>query len=338
MGETTSAKMIGPGVLVGVLIAISASLVSRAAGVSPGRTAVDYVVIAAAVSFICFLLWIGYRTIELWRNKTDNPLPLLRRDAATRLDRLVLSALIAPLFFAEFTTAKTCIARLVGFRWDRAFTDIDAAIFGADPWRLTHALLGPTGTWALAFFYTVIFGFALAYVQGLVAMFASRRTVGVFFLALFLTWFVGGILAAYALSSAGPVFAGLADPTLQARFAPLTASLSTLIPGDSLVAPTQHYLASAIYSSVAVRGGGISAMPSMHIGSAMLYVMLARGTKWQWAAVPFLALTWLGSVHFGYHYAIDGAVAIPIAVLCWYIAQAVYRVDRPASRITEVLV
>ena len=101
--------MIGHGALVAVLTAISAFLVSRAAGISPGRTAVDYVVIAAAVSLISFLLWIGHRTIALWRNKIENPLPLLQRDAMTRLDRLVLSALIAPLFFAEFTTRRRAL-------------------------------------------------------------------------------------------------------------------------------------------------------------------------------------------------------------------------------------
>lgn len=321
-----------------LMTTITALGLSRAAGISQGRTAIDYAVAATLVGLIALLVRMGQRTIELWRQRAADPLPALWREASSRLDRLVVTALVAPLFFAAFTTAKTCIGRLVGFRWDRAFTEMDAAIFGTDPWRISHALLGPAPTWGLAFFYTYIFGFTLAYVQGFVAIYASRRTVGTFFLAMFLTWFFGGVIGAYALSSAGPIFAGLSDPALQARFAPLAASLHASMPGDWMVAPTQQYLAATINSSFAEKGGGISAMPSMHIASAMLYVMLARGTKWQWLAIPFLALTWLGSVHFGYHYAIDGVVAIPIAVLCWYAAQAVYPVERPASRIEEVLV
>lgn len=328
MGEVSSAKMIAPAALVAAVTTVVAFGLSRAAGISPGRTAIDYTVAAALVGFIVLFIRLGQRTIQLWRQQAANPLPSLYAEASSRLDRLVVTALVAPIFFAAFTTSKTCIGRLTGFRWDRAFTDMDAAIFGSDPWRITHALLGPAPTWGLAFFYTYIFGFTLGYVQGFVAIYASRRTVGVFFLAMFLTWFFGGIIGAYALSSAGPAFAGLTDPALGERFAPLLATLHASMPGDWMVGPTQHYLAATIDSSVAIKGGGISAMPSMHIASAMLYVLLARGTKWQWLAIPFLVLTWLGSVHFGYHYAIDGAVAIPIAVLCWYVAQAVYPVDR----------
>lgn len=330
--------MIGPAAVVAVTAIIISIGLSRAAGIRPGSTAIDYVVAATLVGLIALFVRIGQSTIQLWRRGAADPLPTLWREASSRLDRLAVTALVAPVFFAAFTTTKTGMGRLVGFRWDRTFTDVDTAIFGTDPWRITHAFLGPAPTWALAFFYTYIFGFTLAYVQGFVAIYASRRTVGIFFLAMFLTWFFGGVIGAYALSSAGPVFAGLSDPALQARFAPLAAKLHASMPGDWMVAPTQQYLAATINSPIAEKGGGISAMPSMHIASAMLYVMLAGRTKWQWLAVPFLALTWLGSVHFGYHYAIDGAVAIPIAVLCWYVAQAVYPVERRASCIEEVFV
>ena len=338
MGDVSSAKMIGPAASVAVVTAIASFCISRAAGVGLGRTFLDYARAAALVGLIALLVWIGQHTIQLARDKAAQPLKILRRETLERLDRLVITAFVAPLFFAEFTTAKTCIGRLVGFRWDQTFTDMDAAIFGTDPWRITHALLGPAPTWALAFFYTYIFGFTLAYVQGFVAIYAKRRTVGIFFLAMFLTWFLGGVIGAYALSSAGPAFASLSDPALGQHFAPLLATLRSSMPGDWMVAPTQHYLAVTADGPTAIKGGGISAMPSMHIASAMLYVMLARGTKWQWLAVPFLALTWLGSVHFGYHYAIDGLVAIPIAVLCWYVAQTAYPVDRRSSTRAEILV
>jgi hypothetical protein len=334
----SSARLIGYPALIAGAMAAFAFVVARRAGISGGHIIVDYFGPAASISLVCLLFWIGHQTIVMARANTDKPLERLKRAIANRLAPLTLPALVAPLFLAAFTTAKTCMARVVGFHWDRAFADIDAAIFGTDPWRLTHGIFGPGATWALAFFYTVVFGFALAFVQAFVALYADRRLVGTFFLATVLTWFLGGIVGAYALSSTGPIFAHLADTALGDRFAPLATSLHHLLPGDNLVAPTQTYLASSLNSSIAVSGGGISAMPSMHIAEAMIFVMAAKGTKWQWLAIPFLVLTWVGSVHFGYHYAIDGVVAVPIAILCWHVAEIAYSPRSPVRSPRGMLV
>jgi hypothetical protein len=66
------------------------------------------------------------------------------------------------------------------------------------------------------------------------------------------------------------------------------------------------------------RGGGISAMPSMHIAVTAIYVFAAWGHRyWQQATIAFAAIIWLGSVYFGYHYVTDGPVAFAIAGVCW---------------------
>ena len=56
---------------------------------------------------------------------------------------LILPVIIAPIFLGAFTTAKSGLYFLVGFRWDRYWADLDYALFGADPWIFTHAVVSP---------------------------------------------------------------------------------------------------------------------------------------------------------------------------------------------------
>ena len=69
-------------------------------------------------------------------------------------------------------------------------------------------------------------------------------------------------------------------------------------------------------------GGGISAMPSLHVAIAAwvalvfrAYVSRAQIIGWAWfAAILF------GSVYLGWHYAVDGIVAVAISFGAWAIA------------------
>jgi len=312
-------------------MAAAALGVSSRAGLSGGGVPLAYVLPAAAVGLIIILAWVFSVTLILARRKASAPLIIIRRRLPAKLRFMSLPLFIAPLFFAAFTIAKSGIARLTGFHWDHAFADLDAWIFGTDPWRLTHAVFGASATEILMLLYTAGWGFALILTNVFLAMHASRRMIGVYFLAMLSCWFLNGFVLAYLFNSAGPVFAYFSDPALADRFAPLNDSLASLLPAGSPITMTQAYLASAVDSSVVVRGGGISAMPSMHIGAVAIMVMAARGTKWFWLALPFLFAIWVGSVHFGYHYAVDGLLAIPVAILCWKLAELVYLPGRDAA-------
>ena len=63
-------------------------------------------------------------------------------------------------------------------------------------------------------------------------------------------------------------------------------------------------------------------MPSMHLSIACLFAILGwRISKaWGISATIFLALILVGSVHLGYHYAIDGYAAIVATLAIWWLS------------------
>jgi membrane-associated phospholipid phosphatase len=182
------------------------------------------------------------------------------------------------------------------------------------------AALAPAWT----FFYSIIWGFALVFSGAFVAAFASRRFTATFFTAMMLSWFVGGIVMAYAISAAGPVFAHLADPELAGRFLPLRHELVRILGEDDPVLMSQRYLAAGAKVKIAAKGGGISAMPSMHIATATILVIAALRTRWLLLAGLFWVMTFFGSIYLGFHYAVDAPIAAVIAALCWAFAHKLY--------------
>jgi membrane-associated phospholipid phosphatase len=66
-------------------------------------------------------------------------------------------------------------------------------------------------------------------------------------------------------------------------------------------------------------GGGISAMPSMHVAMSVLMACggWQLGRKPGWLLTIFAVLIWIGSVHLGWHYALDGVVALGLTLAIW---------------------
>ncbi|HNB26073.1 MAG TPA: phosphatase PAP2 family protein [Alphaproteobacteria bacterium] len=286
-----------------------------------GSVVADYASGTVKVAGVSVLILVIWHMVAAMRAKTPS-LPKVRLVLADSAlwTWLAVPALMAPVFFASFTIMKTLIGLRLGFGWDAFFTDLDAAIFGTDPWRLTHAVFGPLGTRALEYLY-VGWGVVLVFSMTLVPIFAKRAHSARFLLAMFLVWPVTGLLLAAVFASAGPCFAYLFHPELAARFQPLQDSLAQLLPGNDLIRLSQMYLAKYWDYSEAVKGGGISAFPSVHVSVAVLYVFASwRILALRLAAIGFALAIWLGSIHFGYHYAVDGLAALVIVPLCWFAA------------------
>jgi membrane-associated phospholipid phosphatase len=67
---------------------------------------------------------------------------------------------------------------------------------------------------------------------------------------------------------------------------------------------------------------GISAMPSMHVAMATLMALIAFrvNRRLGWAYTVYAGLIFLGSIHLGWHYALDGYVGALGTIGIWYLA------------------
>jgi membrane-associated phospholipid phosphatase len=254
--------------------------------------------------------------------KREKPLVIAWNELKPRVGLFAWCLLGFPLYMAAYSAVKSGIGPITGFNFDPLFTNVDAAIFGEDAWKPVHAIIGPFAS-VVDFLYFNLWVSMLFYATPLAAAFASRERAAVLIVARTATWFVGGVILAYALNSTGPIFVHLVDPDLGTRFAPLRSALLNELPDGAMFVRVPAYLEYVTRSGSGAfgPGGGISAMPSMHVAQAVLYVMFARRTKLLWPSVAFALIIYLGSVYSGLHYAIDGIVAGALAVLCWKLSE-----------------
>ncbi|HVF37974.1 MAG TPA: phosphatase PAP2 family protein [Sphingomicrobium sp.] len=308
---------------------VALTLATRA-GISGNQILFDYFEIAAFTTLLAFLFCCLLPSLRPRELRQHSPMAAgisLLRDRGLLL---LVPLFIFPVFMTGFTVSKTAFPHFVGFQWDGFWTVADAILLGGqDPWRLTHAWIGRQGTLFLSQCYTFLWGVILAIVPPLLLL-GGQPGQGIrFYHAQMLMWFLGGVAGATLFSSVGPIFADLVDPVLGERFEPLRSSLALLLPEHHLMLQTQEYLRNSYGVPTAVRGAGISAMPSMHLGVVAMFVIVARGTIWFVPAVIFWMLIWVGSVHFGFHYAIDGIAGAVIAWFSWAWAAPRQRAPEP---------
>lgn len=211
-----------------------------------------------------------------------------------------------------------------GFWADAMLARIDAALFlGTDPWRLTHAVLG----WASPLIDRAYLTWAplnLVMMLALVLWKASPKRD-----RCLLAWFLIIGLSAifqYSLPSAGPVLYEAAGHG--SRFKEL--------PIQPWVESTRHYLWAGYLNPDERVGAGISAMPSVHVGIACWVALTVRSMipRLQWLGWLFVAVILIGSVHLGWHYAVDGIAAALIVATSWKAAALMIRYDL-AERLTQ---
>jgi hypothetical protein len=230
-------------------------------------------------------------------------------------------------FMYAFTMTKGSISAVVPFSWDETFDRWDVALhFGYRPWQLLQPVLG---YWPITFLLNFNYNFWFVVMNLFWVYYAFIAKPGVartrFFLAFTLTWMVGGSLLAIFFSSAGPCyFTRLAlspDP-----YQPLMAYLNDANAHATIWAlGTQDLLWNYLLDGSAL--GGISAMPSMHNATTLLFVA-AAGSFPRWVRMALwahLVLIFLGSIHLGWHYAVD-------CYLGWAIAYGVWRAVGPVAR------
>jgi hypothetical protein len=253
----------------------------------------------------------------------------VRRDLAAvavptnRLASFLAPALLGPLFFTSFGSFKRLIPYIAPFGWDERLMRWDRWLHGGvDPWTLLQPLFGaPGATAALSAVYNawffVMFGTFIWQAATLKRPALRQR----FLLGFALYWIIIGTALAMLLSSAGPCYygrvTGLADP-----FQPLMAYLRQAAQQAPVWSVQMQDLLWQNYESHGTMlGSGISAMPSMHVAMATLLACFGWGVnRWAGAAYTLFAATiMVGSVHLGWHYAIDGYVAVIVGVALWWL-------------------
>jgi len=252
--------------------------------------------------------------------------------APERLAQVAVPVVVLPLFATFFTTFKTAIPALVPFHLDQAFMRLDRWLhFGLHPWEILQPVLGhPAATMVVSHLYNMWFliMYLIVYWQLFVMRDQALRLR--YLVAFLLAWTVLGNGLAVLLSSAGPIYygdvVGGADP-----YAPLVAHLDRVHADFGLLArEAQLYLWSVYQGGEAAAGGGISAMPSLHVAVATLQAL------WGWrvdrrlgiALTVYAVIIQIGSVHLGWHYAVDGYVSILCAIGIWWLAGRLVG-DRP---------
>lgn len=269
-------------------------------------------------------------------------LALVRDGIRARKERdfglsLVWPPVLFALLMATFNAFKQMVLPLAGYRLDALLEKADRALFlGHDPWRVTHALLGsPNATLLIDHFYH---GWFVPMAVGIMLcawLGTSSYRLRTQYIFTYLGIWIGiGSMLAFLLPSAGPCFySRLVAPS--ANYDALLASLAqvqqvTGSPVNSL--RIQDWLIEAHGSHSLVVGAGISAMPSVHNALALLFALAAfrinRAAGWLFAA--YAAVIWLGSIHLGWHYAIDGVIGDALTFGVWVASgRLADRLERP---------
>jgi hypothetical protein len=336
------AASVGVAVVAAYLLLVLAS--GRVDAVDLGRMLSRYLVASFALwIFVGFVLNSVRLGIAAIRSGSEPFLPeFLRRVLRARWERdrcvsLLWPPLLFALLMASFNAYKQMVLPLAGFRFDPLFAAMDRALFfGQDPWRVSHALF-PSDELTLmidsayhGWFVPMAVGLAVcAYLPA-----SSYRLRTQYMLTYIGVWIGIGSILAFLLPAAGPCFySHFVEPHqsfdhLRQRLLEAQAGVGTPL----AALKNQAMLLKAFGSSSLETGAGISAMPSVHNGLAVLFALgalrLNRIVGCIFAA--YAILIWIGSFHLGWHYAIDGLVAAVLTVALWKVSGRIAdALDRP---------
>ena len=280
---------------------------------------------AALVPFFLFYLW------RIHREGEEQPLARIRRDLdGSRILAIVAAVVLGAISAGAFSALKAAIPMAVPFYLDPALAGFERTLFGTDPWRISHHLLGGATPLIDRFYLSWLPVMLVAFNLVLLSKPSPQKTRSL--IAYVLMWPAVGTLGSYLMSSAGPIF-------LDALYGGHSGFLATLqAEGATGTLDAYEYLWTAYANRFDTLGGGISAMPSMHIAMAcwLALTLRAAAPRWQWAGWTYLALIWFGSVHLGWHYVSDGAVGIAGALLVWRTAGAIAGNRRRPMLLTRI--
>ncbi len=306
---------------------VTAIFVGRVTGTKPdagivttfGYEIAQYFFLGISVAAGAVLFWLG-KVKKSTSPSRDLAAILYRFFAASgRAASILHTVTIFMIFAAAFAVLKGAIAVLEPFSWDPEFSWLDRVLhFGKLPHEwLMPFLGGDVSLFVFNFFYNLWFVFLVASMLTASITVHNSALRHQYLMSFMGTWFFGGFLMATGLSSAGPCYydlAGFGD-TYLSLMAHLRAANADL---PIWAVDTQTMLWDG-FTGERSGSAGISALPSMHVATAVLFALAARRVhpllgKAMWV---YAGLIFVGSVMLGWHYAVDGYAGAGVAVLFW---------------------
>lgn len=245
-----------------------------------------------------------------------------RRDPTTdRAAGILLVIPVLALVLTSFSTIKQLRPAFAPLVWDIDLMQLDRALhFGRHPWEWLHPVLGhPWITVAIDQLYLAPWLALTVLTLGWQASARPSKLRTQYLISFVFVWAVVGNVLATVFSSGGPCYFALVggDPE---TYRGLLEYLRRAGGDQELRAVwLQRELWRAHTDQIPSFGNGVSAMPSAHVAKAVLCALVITGHSRRAGAVvwAFAAVILIGSVHLGWHYAIDGYVAIAVAVATW---------------------
>lgn len=226
-------------------------------------------------------------------------------------------------FLSAMTSFKSLIPEINPFSWDPALANFDSMLHGGfAPWEIIQPLVGaPMISHTIDMVYRLWFIIMMIAVVWFIFLSNDEKLRKQFMITYVTAWAINGTILALFFSSVGPAFFSNIYPEVNSPYQGLMTYLNTTNASHPLFALEAQKMLWQLYGSAELgAGGGISSMPSMHVSIAFLIFLVCWRTNSIAAKViggVFVLLILVGSIHLGWHYAIDGYLSIITTVMIW---------------------
>lgn len=276
-----------------------------------------------------FIYYLMRAVFLLFKHKPQSPIAFLTKDLKAgpfnikRLKHAFFVMLGFFFFFSTFTSMKFLIPQIHAFSWDEFFKTADNFLhFGFDPWFILQPILGHIWITKLLDFIYIFWLPSVFFVLYWQAFSQRDPHIRIRFLYSFvMVWALNGTFLAVFFSSAGPCY--YEHVMGFDYFTPLMEYLKSAHEQINIYAiSTQELLWNNYQDESMLQGGGISAFPSIHVATAFLFVLLGKQINkyWYCGFLVFFIAIFLGSVHLGWHYALDGYFSILSTYFLWWLS------------------
>jgi hypothetical protein len=270
------------------------------------------ILIQIAVIFsACFLI------VQILRRKTWEYVNI------QSLAGFIIILFLLVLFVPTFASIKQVIPLINNFCWDQNFMQLDFFLhFNRHPWVIFESVLNREyilrkidSLYMLWFLILLFFILWMAWTS-------DRKLRFQFFISSLLIWIILGSLLGTIFSSAGPCYYSKVVEVGEAAnpYQPMLSKLFSYHESKPLWAVhNQIGVWDAKTSNKWLPFGGISAMPSIHVAMAIIFMITGwRANKLLGVLLTLYALIiQIGSIVLAWHYAIDGYFSIISAILIW---------------------